>query len=149
MHALIVRRGRILLEKSRHRWRGMWILPPVKPDGLEPSSFQARPIYQSLFPFTHHRITLAIYCLPAPKRIAPGQQWFESIDDVAMPSPHRRVLNTLLHADVSVPDEQRESPGNGRLPAQNLQLATTDQHVRDPKDHRRDNFLLQANHERP
>src|SRR5436190_12264663 len=31
-HALIVRRGRILLEQSRHRWRGMWILPPVGVD---------------------------------------------------------------------------------------------------------------------
>ena len=34
-HALIVRRGRILLEQSRRRWRGMWILPPLEPDCLE------------------------------------------------------------------------------------------------------------------
>ena len=32
-HALIVSRGRILLQQSRHRWRGMWILPPLNSDG--------------------------------------------------------------------------------------------------------------------
>ena len=40
-HALIVRRGRILLEQSRHRWRGMWILPPLEPDCLEQPTFSA------------------------------------------------------------------------------------------------------------
>src|SRR5436309_9991295 len=28
-HAPTVRRGRMLTDQSRHRWRGMWILPPV------------------------------------------------------------------------------------------------------------------------
>jgi A/G-specific adenine glycosylase len=102
-HALIVRRGRILLQQSRRRWRGMWILPPVKLDGLKPSSFQERPIYQSVFPFTHHRITLAVYRHPASKRIASGQQWFKSIEHVAMPSPHRRAIDALL--DFSVQHE--------------------------------------------
>jgi A/G-specific adenine glycosylase len=99
-HALIIRRGRILLEQSQYRWRGMWILPPLKLDGLKPSSFQTLPAYQCVFPFTHNRVTLAVYRRSTPKRIAPEQQWFASIDDVAMPSPHRRAAETLLETLV-------------------------------------------------
>jgi A/G-specific adenine glycosylase len=99
-HALIVRRGRILLEQSRHRWRGMWILPPIVIDCLKPSGFQRRPVYESVFPFTHHRVTLSVYRRAAPKRIAPRQQWFESIQEVAMPSPHRRAAQSLIQTLV-------------------------------------------------
>ena len=112
-HALIVRRGRILLEQSRHRWRGMWILPPVVIDCLERSGFQRRPVYESVFPFTHHRVTLSVYRRAAPKRIALGQQWFGSIEEIAIPSPHRRAINALLDGDFSMQHEQYESSGNG------------------------------------
>ncbi len=112
-HALIVRRGRILLEQSRRRWRGMWILPPLEPDCLGEQHFQRRPVYESVFPFTHHRVTLSVYRRPAPKRIASGQQWFVSIEEVPMPSPHRRAIDALLDADFSVQREQYESSGNG------------------------------------
>jgi len=113
-HALIVGRGRILLEQSRHRWRGMWILPPLELDCLKQSSLGTKPVYESVFPFTHHRVTLSVYRRPAPNRIAPRQKWFGSIDQVAMPSPHRRAIDALLHADLSVQHEQHESSGNGR-----------------------------------
>jgi len=96
MHALIVRRGRILLEKSNRRWRGMWIFPPLDIDCLDQSIFQRRPVYESVFPFTHHRVTFLVYRRPAPKRIAPGQQWFGLIEKVAMPSPHRRAAQSLI-----------------------------------------------------
>jgi A/G-specific adenine glycosylase len=99
-HALIVRSGWILLEQSRHRWRGMWILPRLEPDCLKQRRFQRRPVYESVFPFTHHRITLSVYRRPAPKRIAPGQQWFGSIEEVAMPSPHRRAAQSLIQTLV-------------------------------------------------
>ena len=95
-HALIVRQGRILLEQSRSRWRGMWILPPFEPDRLKKSRSQQLPVYESVFPFTHHRVTLSVYRRPAPKRTTPGQQWFKSIDKVAMPSPHRRAAQSLI-----------------------------------------------------
>jgi A/G-specific adenine glycosylase len=105
-HALIVRRGRILLEQSNHRWRGMWILPPLEVNAKR-SSFRTRPIYQSVFPFTYHRVTLAVYRRPAPKQIAPQQQWFVSTKEAAMPSPHRRALDALLRrkGDCSVQHE--------------------------------------------
>jgi A/G-specific adenine glycosylase len=99
-HALIVRRGRILLEQSRQRWRGMWILPPLVIDRLGNPRFERRPVYESVFPFTHHRVTLSVYRRPAPKRIAPGQQWFGSIEEVAMPSPHRRAAQSLIQTLV-------------------------------------------------
>ena len=95
-HALIVRQGRILLEQSRHRWRGMWILPRVEHDRSKQRCFQQRPVYESVFPFTHHRVTLSVYRRPAQKRIAPGQQWFGSIEKVAMPSPHRLAAQSLI-----------------------------------------------------
>jgi len=95
-HALIVRRDRILLEQSRHRWRGMWILPPLDPNCLAQPGFQRRPVYESVFPFTHHRITLAVYRRATANRIAPGQQWFGSINEIAMPSPHRRAAQSLI-----------------------------------------------------
>jgi hypothetical protein len=78
----------------------MWMLPPLKLDGLNPPSFQARPVYQSMFPFTHHRVTLCVYRRSAPKRIAPGQQWFRSLEEVAMPSPHRRAAQSLIQTLV-------------------------------------------------
>ena len=95
-HALSISRGRVLLEQSRHRWRGMWILPPLELELLDQRTAQARPIYKTVFAFTHHRIALAVYRRAAPKRIAPEQRWFGSIEDVAMPSPHRRAAEALL-----------------------------------------------------
>jgi len=99
-HALIVRRGRILLEQSRDRWRGMWILPRLDPSCLKRRNFHPQPLYESVFPFTHHRVTLSVYRRLAPKRIAPGQQWYGSIEEVAMPSPHRRAAQTLIQTLV-------------------------------------------------
>jgi A/G-specific adenine glycosylase len=99
-HALIVRRGQILLEQSRQRWRGMWILPRLEPDCLKQRRFQRQPAYESVFPFTHHRVTLCVHRRPAPKRIVPGQQWFGSIEEVAMPSPHRRAAQSLIQTRV-------------------------------------------------
>ena len=91
-HAFVVRQGKILLQQSSKRWRGMWILPPLQ------TSVSGQPLHISTFPFTHHRVTLAVYCRPAPKRIAPEQQWFESIDRIAMPSPHRRAAQSLVNS---------------------------------------------------
>jgi A/G-specific adenine glycosylase len=96
-HSLIVRHGRILLEQSKYRWRGMWILPPLELP-CNRRSFRHPPVYQSVFPFTHHRITLAVYRRGAPKQIAPQQQWFVSTKDTPMPSPHRRALDVLLRS---------------------------------------------------
>jgi len=104
-HAFIIRQEKILLEQSAARWRGMWILPALKLDCFKQSSFRRRAIYTSAFPFTDHQITLVVYRCPAPKRVAPEQRWFESIDQVAMPSPHRRAAQSLVNRSKHDPSE--------------------------------------------
>ena len=111
-HGFIVRRGWILLEQSRHRWRGMWILPRLELDRLKDSTAGMKPVHLSVFPFTHHRVTLSVYSRAAPKRIAPGQKWFKSIKHVAMPSPHRRAIEALFDANFSVQQKQDKCSGN-------------------------------------
>src|SRR5438105_9412128 len=41
-HSFISRNDKLLLEKSANRWRGMWILPAFKLDGLKPPSSRRR-----------------------------------------------------------------------------------------------------------
>ena len=90
-HAFAFRRGRILLEQSQTRWRDMWILPR-----LPEQNGTAQPVYRAEFPFTHHRITLAVFAAPA--RAGLRHRWFElqQLDDIPVPSPHRRALRALL-----------------------------------------------------
>jgi A/G-specific adenine glycosylase len=103
-HAFVVSDGRVLLEQSSARWRGMWILPR-----LETQAF-SRPLYRSTFPFTHHRIAFVVYRRAATNRIGPTQRWFESIDHIAMPSPHRRAAQALFSAkQVARPRRRRSS----------------------------------------
>lgn len=112
-HAFITRNGKVLLEQSRARWRGMWILPPLKLDGLKSSSLE-QALHVSSFPFTHHHITLAVYPDAAPRRIAFTQRWFGSIDHIAMPSPHRRAVDALAGKFVSTQGKQHEDAGSNR-----------------------------------
>lgn len=97
-HAFERRRGRVLLEQSHRRWRGLWTLPRL---ALPPAGAAA--LYRADFPFTHHRVTLSVFPTETRSRRA-GQRWV-SINDLAalpMPSPHRRALNALLHSTVDV-----------------------------------------------
>ena len=92
-HGFTLQRRRVLLEQSEERWRGMWILPRLP---SPPAAHQ--PLHRSEFPFTHHRITLAVYPskdLSKPNR---SQRWFPIHDlaSIPLPSPHRRALNAIL-----------------------------------------------------
>jgi A/G-specific adenine glycosylase len=95
-HGFSVRRGRVLLEQSQDRWRGMWMLPrlaTVPPKG--------RPLHVSEFPFTNHRITLTVFPQRAVGRCAKSfQRWFpvDGLDSIPLPSPHRRALEMLFSA---------------------------------------------------
>lgn len=91
-HTLIVSNGKILLEQSSARWRGMWILPR-----LETQSTTDQPVHTSIFPFTHHQVKLIVCYGQAPRKLPPNQRWFKSIGRVAMPSPHRRAVQTLFN----------------------------------------------------
>src|SRR5438132_10894242 len=76
-HSLSTKAGAVLLEQSHQRWRGMWILPPLKLDGLKPSSLR-RPVYVSAFPFTHHRVKLRVFRQPAREIDSGSQRWFRT-----------------------------------------------------------------------
>jgi A/G-specific adenine glycosylase len=92
-HAFVLRQGKILLEQSSTRWRGMWILPP-----LQRRSANQRPVYRSIFSFTNHRVTLNVYARPRQKIGKPAQRWLriDSLESIPIPSPHCRAVRDLL-----------------------------------------------------
>ncbi len=93
-HAFVTRQGKILLEQSSTRWRGMWILPP-----LQRRSANQRPVYRSIFSFTNHRVTLNVYARLRQKIGKPAQRWLriDSLESIPIPSPHRRAVRHLLN----------------------------------------------------
>jgi A/G-specific adenine glycosylase len=96
-HALELKNNCILLEKTGCRWRGMWILPPLGLDRLKRSSFR-KPVYESVFPFTHHRVTLRVFRQRARDTKNQAQCWFAlpKLAAIPIPSPHRRAIVDLL-----------------------------------------------------
>ncbi len=94
--AWTVRRGALLLaSQTGSRWRGLWKLPPLA-GPLPPTP----PLFQTTYPFTHHRITLRVYPQPAPAAtpLPPALRWIRLSDlpALAFPTPHRRAVNALL-----------------------------------------------------
>jgi A/G-specific adenine glycosylase len=96
-HGFCTTTNEVLLEQSRGRWRGLWILPPLKLDGVKPSSC---PVHTSVFPFTHHRITLHVYRRGGQQIDHHVQRWFrkEELDAIPIASPHRRAIHDLFLA---------------------------------------------------
>jgi A/G-specific adenine glycosylase len=95
-HGFSFFRDRILLEKSRTRWRGMWILPRLAVPPLD-----QEPLHTSEFSFTHHRIRLVVFLYPHLSSAHNcSRNWFTvaSLGSVPLPSPHRRALMHLLTA---------------------------------------------------
>jgi A/G-specific adenine glycosylase len=92
LHSFNYARGCVLLEQSRQRWRGLWILPPLLTEPIGPA------LHISDFPFTHHRVTLSVFATSHAARTSQSQQWFRVRDLHALPipSPHRRALDHLL-----------------------------------------------------
>ncbi len=89
-HAFALQRNRILLEQSRARWRGMWILPRLT------TSPKTAPLLQLDFPFTHHRVTLSVFSATLASN--DNRRWFplDHLHELPLPSPHRRALEQLL-----------------------------------------------------
>jgi A/G-specific adenine glycosylase len=97
-HGFVSWRNRILLQQANHRWRGMWILPPLKLPSPKPPGPQWRPVYESVFPFTHHRVTLRAFRQDPGKIDNRLKRWFpiHTLDSIPIPSPHRRAIEELL-----------------------------------------------------
>lgn len=92
-HSFSVRDGRVLLEQSQDRWRGMWMLPK-----LATVHARRKPLYISAFQFTNHRITFSVFPQEAVKRSQKSfQRWFpiDELDSIPLPSPHRRALEAI------------------------------------------------------
>ncbi len=93
--AWCVSEGRLLLEQQTgRRSGGLWKLPLLEsePEG-EP------PLFETVYPFTHHRITLRVYPSQAPAAPKDFQRWFalESVlSEAALPAGHRRALLALI-----------------------------------------------------
>lgn len=96
-HTFVARRGRVLLEQSADRWRGMWILPRLA------EAPKSRSLHRSEFPFTHHRITLAVYRGNGIVKQTATCRWFSrgELASIALPSPHRRALADILASNRS------------------------------------------------
>jgi A/G-specific adenine glycosylase len=95
-HAFTRERNHILLEHSRERWRGMWILPRL-------SRLPKRaPLLRLDFPFTHHRITLAVFAMREAALPNDHHQWFPlpALPRLPLPTPHRRALSKLLSMEM-------------------------------------------------
>lgn len=93
-HTFVTRRGRVLLEQSVDRWRGMWILPRLAEAPV------SRSLHRSEFPFTHHKITLAVYPGRGIAQKTAIRRWFSrsELASIPLPSPHRRALTEILAA---------------------------------------------------
>jgi A/G-specific adenine glycosylase len=91
-HIFAQRRRRVLLEQSGERWRGMWILPRLL------RTPRKTPLLEMEFPFTYHRIKLAVFAGPDATTPDARQRWFprRALDRLPLPSPHRRALALLL-----------------------------------------------------
>ncbi len=85
--------GRVLLhhQNAGTRWRGLWKLPPL-------SAPADAPLFESTYPFTHHRVTLRVFAAPAPAALAADHCWHDiaALESVAVAAPHRRALRHLL-----------------------------------------------------
>ena len=83
----IFHRGKLWLEESAGpRWKGLWLLPAVKPEGRESDHIEIHPI-------TRFRVTMQLFVEPWGKHALTG---FTPTDLPPMPSPHRRAVAAML-----------------------------------------------------
>ena len=92
-HGWIRQGRRLLLRQSTGRWRGLWILPPLKS-----KSDSTLEIHASTFPFTNHRVRLRVFRQGPPPSVRARDRWIslDSLATIPIPSPHRRAINDLL-----------------------------------------------------
>ena len=91
--ALITRDGAVLLEhQNGSRWRGLWKLPGLKQIPEKPPELMLE------YPFTHHKVTLAVYRQPCRRSKGPGCEWWQiaNLKDVPIAAGHRRAVERLV-----------------------------------------------------
>ncbi|RFC43610.1 MAG: A/G-specific adenine glycosylase, partial [Verrucomicrobia bacterium] len=89
----------VLLEQQvGNRSRGLWKFPVL----LEPAP--AGPLFETVYPFTHHKVTLRVYAGAVPEMLSASQRWFAKrsiLDEAALPAGHRRALVALVGSDAA------------------------------------------------
>jgi A/G-specific adenine glycosylase len=91
------RRGILLERQQGSRWKGLWKLPH-----LDTPASKAEPLWEQIYPFTHHRVTLRVFEGKPPRQLGEAQQWFprEELESVALAAAHRRAVEALLAAEA-------------------------------------------------
>jgi A/G-specific adenine glycosylase len=87
-------RGVLLERQDGARWKGLWKLPR-----LASAPAEAEPLWEGVYPFTHHRVTLQVYPEPAGRRkLAETQAWvpLHRLDEIGLAAAHRRAVTALL-----------------------------------------------------
>ena len=96
--AWVVSNAGVLLEQQKgRRSGGLWKLPAL------PVSLEKEVLFQTIYPFTHHKITLRVHPAPAPEFPTENQRWFalgSVLDEAAMPAGHRRALVALIASET-------------------------------------------------
>ena len=91
--ALMTRNGEVLLEhQDGSRWRGLWKLPAVK------KIPEKAPELVIEYPFTHHKVTLAVYRQKAGRGEKKGCRWwsFGGLKEVPMAAGHRKAVERMV-----------------------------------------------------
>jgi A/G-specific adenine glycosylase len=99
-HFFALKDGCVLLQQNPgKRWQGLWTLPALLPDSRSDRSDDAQIAFLTLsYPITRFVVRLNVFLGDPPAAILEGQAWhrLESLDGLAMPSPHRRAVQMVL-----------------------------------------------------
>lgn len=82
----------LLAQQTTRRWHGLWKLPLIAAPAAD-----TPPLLEASYPFTHHRVRLAVFAADFSAATEPAT-WhrLDALEQLAMPSPHRRALAALL-----------------------------------------------------
>ena len=108
--------GVLLERQTGRRSAGLWSLPKLE---FPPSS---EALFQTVYPFTHHKVTLQVHAAPPPAVLSAEQRWFAPeriLDEAALPTGHRRAVAALLRTQTVDLTAQMPTPhttADGTLP---------------------------------
>jgi A/G-specific adenine glycosylase len=95
---ILSEKGILLERQTGRRSGGLWSLPKL--EVLPPTE----PLFQTVYPFTHHRVTLRVHAAPPPAVLSAEQRWFapdQILDEAALPAGHRRAVAALLGTQMA------------------------------------------------
>ena len=100
LHFFAVKDGRVLLQQNPgKRWQGLWTLPALPANSrLAPPLDATIPSLSVSFPITRFVVRLNVFLSEPPDSVRAGQAWhrLESLENLPMPSPHRRAVQMAL-----------------------------------------------------